>query len=203
MVIPINYRKSAEGSIASYDYFDIAEGTGIIVLYGAQDAAGNYVLSNQTLFSATIETSTTTSLEMNFDLAPFNLPKDIKGTAIVSYGTSIQGNTGGGTLLFTFYKVSDSVETSMGSCTVSHNKPFVLGEFLSATLTETHFKIGDSLRLSVLLTDNSDVGIGFGLDPLNRDGTASYGGFNLNLTPSTTPSVTTQLKFYCPFKIDI
>jgi hypothetical protein len=68
-------------------------------------------------------------------------------------------------------------------------------------LTETNFKIGDILRVTVEgwgkeEAADSTLEIGIGQDPINRDAT--------RLKPSTDdPVSTTVTKIWIPFKIDL
>ena len=61
MGVPIVYRKSEERAIASFDFNDIAEGTGIIIFYGYFDADSatdpDHKMSQNKFFSRVIETS--------------------------------------------------------------------------------------------------------------------------------------------------
>src|SRR4030042_3978975 len=105
MALPITFRKSPEGSVTSYNFYDIAEGTGIVKFYlnaTETSSAIAYHLDTNPLYSAVIDVGFayaaggyTQYTDYDFDVSTFNLPKTIRGTGIVqitiqSWGTSAQ-----------------------------------------------------------------------------------------------------------------
>ena len=196
MVIPINYRKSAEGSIASYDYFDIAEGTGILTLYGATTTTGA-ILTKNIVYSTTIEESGAGSApSQTFELSPFNLPKIISGTAYINVTMEADSVSTPYTayLVFQFYKNSDTLGSATSGAVLTAASEYKTGLY-SVAIPETNFKKGDVLKLEVTMVDSASNGhLAWGHDPKNRDGTY--------ITPTTTET-TTQLVVNVPFKIDI
>jgi hypothetical protein len=210
-LIPNAFPDTSNPAIASYSYTDIAEGTGVIKLYGFIDSGGTPTLAEQVVYSSSIEStgSKTTSgaystiSDLDFDLSAFNYPKMIKGTALVGYGYAFdQTNYGYGKIIFTVRKWDGTTETDIASGTwARENAPDAkAAQVTKITIPEHHFKRGEILRLNVLSQARSDdasaVRLTIGTDPMNRDGTY--------IIPSTdTPTTTTKLEFYCPFKIDI
>lgn len=95
MPVPTVYRTTGEQALASYDFIDIAEGTGIVNYFGLQaslsGARTNILSTNSALFSYGVQTSGAAVLsgtyfkliDKDFDFQ-FNLPKIIKGNLIVS-----------------------------------------------------------------------------------------------------------------------
>lgn len=219
MVTPNRYITTDEKIIASYDWTDIAEGTGIVGFWGLKlrDATGEvYRINENAFYSSAIETteagsftndavSVWTATARNFDLGPFNFPKTIKGKAIVViYWKNMLSTNTDGTLTAGIYKYSNSTETLLGSTShTSANLGAAYLDVLEIALTQTNFKRGDVLRLKISYVTGVRGGGGtttcsltFGHDPLNRDGVV--------IIPSGDPNnITTQLKFYCPFKIDL
>ena len=99
--MPINqvYGGRPETAIASYDYSDIAEGTGVKTFYGfnvntsGAATADRFRLGQQSsLNSYDVETAMTAKAAYNWELTAFNLPKTIKGTAIIRCSTNYNGN---------------------------------------------------------------------------------------------------------------
>ena len=109
MVIPDTFGIRGERTIASYDYYDIAEGTGNIVFNIAVTSTStgqDYILTSQTPLSEEAEIFITTGGIANtimairdtkdYDLTEFNLPKNIKGTAFISHSLSFRGTAAAG-----------------------------------------------------------------------------------------------------------
>ena len=213
-------------NIQSYNYTDIAEGTGVInfKLFTTTDSVGNdYILGTQTLYSSLIDTavSCTASYEnftkvgdLDFDLTPFNTPKDIKGTAVFQFShlaksagsanTSLDGYT-----IVRVRKWNGTTETEIGSAQSPTLSPTVSGDeksgivCMEATLTNTHFAAGEILRVTVeMWVKATDVGTNSGVyyvghDPVNRDSTSADG-----IKPSVDPLIQT-FNVYIPFRLDI
>ena len=84
-------------AIASYDYFDIAEGTGVKMFYGmAVDASGSETILtanqmdgggeyNTNLSYESFNSSDALDTEVLFAMTAFNTPKTINGTAYVNF----------------------------------------------------------------------------------------------------------------------
>ena len=98
MTIPRKFRKTGEKAIATFDAYDLDEGTGITKFTGFksfEDAVESGELSSQdTVYSSDIETTTSTValttswvayIDEDFDIAPFNVPKIVKGVAYVNF----------------------------------------------------------------------------------------------------------------------
>lgn len=217
--IPAVYRKSSEGAVASYDYYDFAEGTGIKMFYGASQAisgATTYFLTENAVYSKVIETGGdnathadyTLVSDIDFDLAPFNMPKTIGGKALFNFfQKAYSGGVCSGANLIRVRKWNGTTETEIASVWTdgltnidgTHRYNFVLAPL---TIPDTHFKRGEQLRVTVqqyLMAVTNAATIVIGTDPQNRDGAVNY------IVPSTdaAPTSTTQFKCYIPFKIDI
>ena len=201
MAIEQKFRKFGESAIASYNFTDIAEGTGIVTLYAFGNAASGayqYSLTGQEIRSFEIESvKTIPAAVFTFDSSVFNYPRIAKGTAMVRFSSDSYNSGGGHTIYWNIkiQKVSNGVITTLGnadsaSSTVGggHN---LISWTVTIVLTQTNFKIGDQLRLLMTAGGNGDVTLGH--DPADRDGST--------ITPSST--YPTKLEFYMPFKIDI
>jgi len=219
MAMPTRYKTTSQ-PIASYDYNDIAEGTGVVTFYAgtAYDSSGNedLILSSKTFTSQSKvqrETGDTTTTEetaafvFEFDLTEFQFPRTLKGRAFLSCSRHFKNNTAG---LHGFYlkayiqKYDGSTATTVGSAreptwTSTGNDENEKNLTLMINLPQTLFKVGEILRLRI--TGNyvnaggaSDKDFEVGCDPEDGDGT--------DLTPSTDDS-TTITKIKIPFMIQI
>lgn len=197
MAIPRKYLNTQETAIASFDFVDIADGTGIrnFLLAIAEDSGGeSFLILQDALHSKQVEKGS--NFDVNFDLTAFNLPQTVTGTAYASFGAS-ESTVGGivWTISLQVKKVSDGVETNVSSAITFDldNKLTML--LFPIPLTQTHFKKGDILRLNIITTngsaDSSTDSIGF--DPQGRDGSLVNAANNQ----------TTIFKFAVPFKIDL
>ena len=222
MVLPEPFT-TASPIIASFDYTDVLEGTGVLKLQGfkSADSTGNhYRLSRETLITTAIETTSATKtftadqapvqgLDLDFNLGVFNMPKTIMGTLNIctSLGATRVGAGGSGFNGYAIYKLrkyDGTTETEIGS--VQSQNVIIAGEgsarnqvSVVMSLTETHFNVGDILRLTVEAwgtareTAESEGTLTIPHDPANRNGTV--------ITPATT--TTTKLDVYTPFRYEI
>jgi len=213
MGIPRVYTQAAEGAIASYDYTDIAEGTGTVLFYGCAARSGaltatsnlNYTLTKLSVYSDPLETSGALTagvyLSGAFDTSEFNLPQTIEGTGYAMFSWTLRDNAGSG---FPFAKVQKWDGTT--ETTLAHASGAIddWGNGVGRTclikiknIPRTLFKKGDILRLNaglMCVTSTGTKGL-FAHDPKDRD--ADY------IKPSTDASSTTKLEFHCPFRIDL
>lgn len=215
MPVPKVYQKSTEGSVVSYNYTDIAEGTGIVIFYGyvTENGAGlDYHLgTDSTTYSSKLETesASVTALDFDFDLSSFNFSKIVKGTGLLSFTIGSQSGTGtttNTTCVATLRKWDGTTETDIATATspvVSAGASTKVLELVTMPITipKTHFKKGDTLRLNMLVTPVKAVGTQsataiLGHDPRNRDGSL--------IVPSTdTPDTITKIIFKLPFDLDL
>lgn len=198
MGVPITYRRSSEGALATYSYNDIAEGTGVLKLYGfnTEDSVSKkYTLSENAVYSSDIETGGTgaagTSINVNFDLSPFNMPKTIGGTALVGFAVYLGAVT---TATFTaqIIKVAADATTTVLLSVTSKTCPQNTQQkiLMKGAIAQTHFKRGETLRLNILGNQVANGGLVFGHDPQNRAGTY-------------VTDYPTILELYIPFKLDL
>jgi hypothetical protein len=216
-IIPSSIPVPSSPNIASYDYTDLAEGTGIVkyYLFSSYNTALDYHLGQSQVYSNSIEfpeeATTNTSFEktadVDFDLTTFNLPKDIKGTAYLNIavyerGTNDVDNQSKIIAKLRHWDGTTETEIASGegepaaSSTATdvkmNNIPIVIA-------TKKHFKKGETLRLTIELwmkANSGDTSYGsFGIDPQNRDGTY--------ITPSSDATVTTAAAIYIPFKLNV
>ena len=157
---------TASPVIATYNYTEIADGTGIIIFYGStivDDTSTEYVLNQNIIPSRTPSTSepipaNTDSyaqmLDLDFDLAPFNSPRTIEGRITViakstfqDFGTGVQGTY----MICKVRKWDGSTETTIltiQSDTVEEGADQGVRVW-KGIIPKTHFAKGDILRMTM------------------------------------------------------
>lgn len=220
--------QSKGGELVNYDYFDVAEGTGIKNFYGGQsayavtsgslDAITKYFLTtDNTIYSNKIAEKTKTIAgevwqicsDVNYDVQ-FNLPKTIYGQARCSLtqGGVVAANITQVMVTTSLFKVTGGTSTLMASgatIPLMMQNVSVSGAVCNIPYDLTgqkwNFKSGDILRLAVQLWVSGSVTtnyVGYGCDPADRDDIGDASG--AIVIPS---SRTTQLKLQVPFKLDL
>lgn len=193
MVISTRYA-SPQQAVASYDYQDIADGTGVIIFYGynhTYDSVTYALTTKSDVFSEYIQISNPDTDETyTFDSSVFNAPRICKGTAIINLP---RYQTGAGTTVYyvTLSKVDgDTAAVTAITSTISVNRSTADTNTMcfSLPLTETTFKVGDSLRFTLRITTTGGAGtVYFACDPQARAGAQVTGS--------------TKLQILMPFKI--
>lgn len=174
MGIPVVYRRSAEASIQSFDWTDIASGQGYVTFYGASDESAYFLTPNvcysQKVYtdnggsSATVDTK---QLDIDFDIL-FNVPQTIYGNAIVNVPImSINTDAGGTSDQFMYpwvaiRKWDGTTETTIASISGSvveldeltqYNDTYTTGQTMHCVTvniaTPTRIKKGETLRVTV------------------------------------------------------
>lgn len=209
--------------IASFNFTDLAEGVGIVEYFGFTviDSVGETQnMGSQEVFSGEIEKigvlSTAPgpdkSLDVDFDLSPFNASRAIRGNLFCEFTLAHKGSASNPRNAFAIIKVrkvlidgtteeeiaSTQTETVALDLNITSGAPRNL--FLAKIeLPLTKFKIGEKLRITI--EGWSDVATGdnqlvIGTDPKNRDAD--------RIKPSTDdPVSTTNTKFFVPFELQI
>lgn len=211
------YRGGGEKAIATYDYVDVAEGTGIVLYYGfvTEDSGGaTYAIStNQTytvsdkLYSSanTSGTSFTKILDMDFDLSTYNLPQRIKGTARFIYTLGVfstsSSNSAQAYVTIKIRKWDGTTETEIANNTSqTETYPETAENWhthnLEVPITSlTHFKKGETLRVTIEVyakrTDSNERAITFYHDPQDLTDESAHGGD------------TTMFHLYIPYALDL
>jgi len=219
MAVPIKYRGGGEASIASYDYTDIAEGTGIVTFQGYNTfmsgaAAASYHLTTSDITSYDIMTgfkdpATDGSIYWNFDTSPFNLPKLIEGTATIRFLADLRAEQAATKLNFklTLQKFSEGAVTNIGDTITTASLFYQQSDYLKNLVVKmdvpkTHFKKGDILRLHIVPNMYESTGtIYLFHDPMNRSTTIS--GSYIVSGVAIDSSYPTKLETYIPFKLDL
>jgi hypothetical protein len=211
MPVPNVYRGIGEGSIASYNFTDIAAGTGMINFYGGK-ASTSYVLSNFTFFSQPIyepvvnTTGDFTELfDIDFDVL-INKGLTTKGLAIVNVPIRVWSATGAVSSYF-IAKIRKwdgvSVETEIangtsGTWTISPASNYPQNQLTAMiNVPQTQFKKGDYLRLTIGVWGKATATstLTFGHDPKGRFDAVWWSGEDYATEPI--------LNFQLPVRIDL
>jgi hypothetical protein len=198
--LPVNFPLVGQPIAATFDATDVNSGLGYAnyrLFTGSLSGATTFNLGLQDLYSSRVATTDTgADAEINFDTAPFLLPRTVTGTAFVNLGFGITGG-GTGNVQLQLHKVDPAgTETALSAQLSGSNiggSGTTVGMWLlPIPVTQTLIKSGERLRLGVQITgDGADLHE-FGHDPQGRAGVFVSGS-----------TVTTKSNLYMPFKIDI
>jgi len=202
---------SGKEMLVNYDWTDVSLMTGYIVFDGfnAEDSGGNkYTLiesGKSTLMTPSLNNNVLdgslftngSTFDMDFDLTPFKLPVTLGGTALVRiclcFGTSTASAV---SVTATLRKWDGSTETQLGTVT-SVSEEIASGDerghILKMTISNTHFKAGEILRLTV----TGSGGAAFNIAHNPRD-TAVITGVGADFTAGNS-----RLSVAVPFKIEV
>lgn len=220
----------APAAIASYDYVDIAAGTGVIKFYGAshyEAGAESYQLTTNPLTSNLVVANGTTTITAdtsalivsnNHDVI-FNKPQDIKGYAYLNINCGGKGGTVGLGNFSVYVSGAKLQRVSSGTPTdlCTEVKSGAISpwndygyKFYNIQMDLTggpyHFQEGDTLRLVLPVwgTAAGEAGNygGYGQDPQNR--TDPLAGVQANATFSgASINAPTKMELYVPFVVDV
>jgi len=168
MVLSKKFQSQSE-AIASFDFQDVADGTGNIIfyLYAADAGSTTYHLGTTTeIFSFIIDLDLNNGT-LNFNASPFNTPRVVKGDAIINI--TLLADTAA-TITAQLQRISAGVATNIHT-SAGKAAGITTGKYLcfNVSLTETLFKVGDNLRLVLTTTGESGTSQ-LGIDPANRAG---------------------------------
>ena len=185
MTLPTTFRKEGEKTIASYNFVEIATGAGIMALYAGWTVDAKTMLSNQ-FASNEIKSasgnmgvsSAAIRLDHDYDIL-ITKPLTIEGKMIITAGIGVyrSGSSNSGYFIFKFRKWDGSSETDIAeNQSSSHSNNGTVGYTYGTlatdiTIPRTHFKIGDTLRLTVELWGAGGANpsyVAYGHDPQNR-----------------------------------
>ena len=131
---------------AIYNYTDVANGTGVVTLYGKVSEASTgdeYSLSGNSQMSSDsgVETGT-----ISLDLTPFNIPRTAKGTAEVFFTCRPTGTNSFSARIY-HRCPSTATSTAISPLITTHVAVSEREFLLNLPLTEKLFRKGDVLRL--------------------------------------------------------
>tara|TARA_Y100000310_G_C20587970_1_gene766449 strand:+ start:664 stop:1347 length:684 start_codon:yes stop_codon:yes gene_type:complete len=227
MAVPTKFRKSAEGAIASYDFVDIAEGTGIVVFNGfTQNNSGAlaYALTRNSPHSNEVNTNFsaddaayTKRIDADFDVV-FNRPERVKGKMYVTLTLGAGEETTANRRCDMFFvarlrKVSGGIETEVA---IGQSEKLTgWGSDASAAVdyktlsievdiaTMERYRKDDTLRVTIEVwakISNGNAVVYLLHDPKDRtdDDSAPVGGSQTTLLPATS-----IMSVFIPFILDL
>lgn len=218
-LLPINFQLLGETALANYDYDKIAEGYGYTTyyLFQAADSGGtSYQISKELNYSNAIAiqyyNAGFSNDTITFYSAAFNLPRIVKGTALVNFCVGCIQGAVSQTAVFSIklYHYDGSTSTQLGSTWTSQTVSLTSSDQIvpmNAVIpitTAKRFKSGDKIKIEVLTTCDvsSGGGVEYGIDPQNRDSNTVKGSALPIITPSTDNSAFTQFIARIPFKLN-
>lgn len=207
--IPQAFPQIPNNAIASYDYVDVADGTGKQVFYFMSEDSSKMLVGQPThtiLKELRLTNNFTSAGEVSgpftYSLSPFNLPRTIKGEALVEAGFDVQVNSGpqfSGSFIFQIDK-NDVGLYSGSTAEKSYSGSNVSGSIvLKISITNpVHFARGDVLGIKYWVFGKSsgtaNVTNTIGTSPLDEDGAV--------IQPSINQGETTITKISIPFRLD-
>jgi len=192
-----NFLTGEAAAIATYDYTDLAEGTGIKTFYaGDMNLSGAVVYGLFTEPFTTPVGETTAISSIHFDLTPFNLPKTV-ANGIAYFGCMIRGGASGGENIKLVIQLEKSGADAITAITgKEYTQQAGQGEIKRALVplkcTQTHFKKGDILRMTVTPVRSGTTWFSHAPDGRDTEHFTSAGG-----------AFDTTMKISIPFKIDL
>jgi len=216
MALPIIYRTSPE-LLTSYNYIDVASGTGYILFYGAnvssENISGIYILTNNSFYSNNIATALRTDSssfvllhDHDYEVV-MNKSQVLRGLALFSMTIGFLP-TGTQTPHIYFIaklrKWDGTTETEIASGTSDDfTQPAGAGTYsktksIQINVPTTKIKKGETLRLTIEIWVKEETGnlcaFGYGHDPKDRNDDGTYKVIN--------DTDTTILEAHIPFRID-
>lgn len=194
--LPLNIPIPQSAAIASFNYTDIAEATGVVAFYGSvhnENGTKGYFLTTTSSFASDDIITSGASIpgteigrisNQSFDVT-FNRPQNLKGRVrlMITIGGNANAGSAGSWMGLSgaeLFKVSDSVETSLlavSGARVSISAGSVVSKIqnieFNLSASTTHFKANDTLRLKLPFWAQN-VGAaafsygGYGTDPADR-----------------------------------
>lgn len=229
-LIPPTYSRDTEASIATFNFTDIATGTGYSTFYGLRGDADEYatVISTDiysermhTSEAQTLDTTFTEHLNIDFDII-FNLPRNMRGIVIGNIPIGIQNIAASRTYAYyiemkVYHVTSGGTETLLGTGTSDEFFDVVAGATIDSEIAlcfydqtaVQHFKKGEKLRFSIgafykVTSGTNSSWVGIGHDPQNRTDGAVFdtapGTSELQVIEDNHP---TRMSFHVPFVIDL
>ena len=207
--LPKQFLSTGEGAVASYSFIEIATGAGIMTLYAGWTVDTKTLLNNQFASNTIMSQSGNIGgspdairLDQDYDMV-VTKPLTVEGTMIITAGIGVyrSGSSNSGYFIFKFRKWDGSSETDIAenqSSTHSNNSTpgWTYSTFATdITIPRTHFKIGDTLRLTVELWGAGGANpsyVAYGHDPQNR----TTGWDTTGVSPS-------RLTTFIPVRVDL
>ena len=185
MVLPEPFT-TASPYIVSVDFSDFSDAMGYKVYYllKTNSAAGvvNTLTPSSAFYSYIVEyTQSPGTSTHNFDTSAFNIPRTVKGTAILNIGTIASQAGVDDTIKAQLWRVGETSTAITDQFTLDLNDADAVLSF-SMPCTETLIEAGAYIRLViiVLVTGGGEY-IKWGHDPVGRAGTMTITSSRVNI----------------------
>lgn len=212
MPVPTRYPEFSRTAIASYDFTDVDEGSGIVEYSGVKLSTSNvafaYALTtNDNIYSADNGGTACNGADIDFDV-PFNLPKIIDGYVYVQVPVKLFSSSGthAATITGTVVKYDGSTETTIGATVTSPALNSTAGSqtvklaVLRITVPRTEFTADDTLRITI--TGSASGGSGGTAYILHSPAGGQYADLDTGAS-GITGLATTRLSIFVPFVIQL
>jgi hypothetical protein len=160
MALPTPFTTTSQ-ILASYSYTEIASGLGFIQFFLTQSENDEYNLFDRETYTNKkyIEANPSGNTYV-FNTSPFNSTRTLKGEALVEYSLNIIDTTGNVLIVNgTLAVVKNGVATTVGTFQEANDDFGNVATFYvrssKATLTETSIGLGDSLRLTLVMSGSN------------------------------------------------
>ena len=193
-----------EQAIASFDFTDLASGTGVEIFFGTASDSFNSTLDYHLVSTgdakagrATTQRASAGTTVVEFETTEFNLQRTARGTAFLSASMGLNNTKGhitgeisiihadGGETI-----IADKVSGQSVTIGATDTSEMM---FIPLPLTETIIKEGEKLRLSVDIFQASSGNMELGHDPTGEAG---------SIIPLSTTTHTTKMQLLMPFRVD-
>lgn len=210
--LPINFPVPSEQTIASYNYVDVEEGTGIVEYYGTrkQGSAGDayYLLRNPyrsagySKYSVGGNLNYLTTGSYTFDTLTFSAPRYVQGNAYFSAGSLIDAGDTPYIEVQLFHVDSGNNETAItGNIDGAHyglTGDLAINLFVVLPITTPHqVKIGEKIRMKIT-THTSSGTFYLGCDPSDTSFPTTLG-----IAAPENTYATTKMTIGIPFRLDL
>ena len=163
MVVSTRYN-SQSNNIISYNWADIASGTGYVTYYlsmvrsdsGAGDAFSFILTPNQAPGYTSTTLGWTSTSTTNFDLTPFNRPAVVKGIAYFAGQINDEGEPDG-IITSSLVHYDGTTETTIGTAVATLGEEGDVNFNLAFDVSEKQFKKGEILRLKVAISNSNTL----------------------------------------------
>lgn len=177
--LPKFFRTTGEGNLATFDFYDLATGTGYVTLYGltvgdSATATASYALTTNEMFSANPVTTSAGAMEIYFDLA-VDATITVDGDAIINIPFHVEGGADTVNVNIRFYRRRNGVNSQIGSTVTTAVEMPTNGTVPLCDIypiPRTVFKPNDTLKLRI----NSDAvtTLSYLHSPKNRTDLSAY-----------------------------
>ncbi len=216
------YPQLAPTAIASYNYTDVEDNTGVVIYYpfkGSDASAQINMMSAQADYTeekgqgGDRDGAVAEVMDIKFESGAFNVTRNVRGTALFrlpwGYTPKNSDEDLAGSWVITVYKYDGSTETSIATVTsrtyttaTGVQIPYNSVSMIELVLPKTNIAVGDVLRVRLQLSVGRTVGTAgasawaVGYDP--KDTSFAFVGASKTMTLNDP-----QMAFFIPFDLDL